>query len=381
LLLALLATQAFAQPADGGIDSRRAALDALRRAKAALLLDEHDEAAKLLAAAESYGKANGDSLVSAWSQQMLGETAFAAGKLDAAQAAYLAALEGFAKLDDQPQAIAACRVNLGRLYVALGKPAEGVAQLQAAVAAYEGLARAGEMAAALVDLGEAQLAAGKHADAIAALERAQAASAAMADTRLKLRTLTALGSACLAANQAEAAQRHLQAAAALAVASPTAADDRAARAEIEHLLALSLQKQGKLDESLARYQSALQLQAELKNAAGEAAVLNNLGAMYLEQGNAAEAIASLNRAVALYTVTVKDEAGLARALYNVALVCEAQGKPVEAVAAYEQALEIRRRVDRAGTVRILDSLALLHATAGDVDKAKACREEAARLRQ
>ena len=113
---------------------------------------------------------------------------------------------------------------------------------------------------------------------------------------------------------------------------------------------------------------------------GFADAQNNLGAMYLEQGKAAEALAALTRAVELYTTAVKDEAGLARAHYNVALVCEAQGKSIEAVAAYEKSLEIRRRIDRAGAARILDSLALLHATAGDLNKAKACREEAAKLR-
>jgi tetratricopeptide (TPR) repeat protein len=376
LLVLSLSSPLLAQPGDGAIDSRRAALDALRRAKAALLLGEQDEAARLLGAAADFAKTNNDALVAAWSQQMLGESAFAAGKLEAAQAAYLAALEGFARLEDQQPALAACRVNLGRLYAALGRPAEGVAQLEAAVAAYEKLARPAELAAALADLGEAQLAAGKHADAIAALERALASSAAASDARVKLRTLTALGSACLQAKQADTALRHLQAAAALA-----GAEDRAAQAEIEHLLALGLQQQGKREESLVHYQAALRLAAEHKSAAGEAAVLNNLGAMYLEQGQAAEAQAALARAVELYTTAVKDDAGLARAHYNVALVCEAQGKTIEAVAAYEKSLEIRRRIDRAGAARILDSLALLHATVGDVAKAKACRDEAAKLRQ
>jgi tetratricopeptide (TPR) repeat protein len=376
LIALLIAAPLLAQAPDGAIDSRRAALDALRRAKAALLLDERQEASTLLAAAAAYGKAQNDALVTAWSQQMLGEASFAAGNLEAAQAAYVAALDGFTKLGDQPQAAAACRVNLGRLYVALGKPGDAVTQLEAAVAAYEQLARTAELAAALADLGEAHLAAGKPAEAIAALERAQSASASIDDPQLKLRTLTALGSACLNAKQIDAAQRHLQAAAAL-----TGADATAARAEVQHLLALCLQQQGKLEESLACYQTALELETALKNGAGQAAVLNNVGALHLERGNIAEALAALNGAVQLYMTGVKDEAGLARAYFNTALACEAQGKSAEAVAAYEKSLEIRRRIDRAGAARILDSLVLLHATAGDLDKAKACREEAAKLRQ
>ena len=99
-------------------------------------------------------------------------------------------------------------------------------------------------------------------------------------------------------------------------------------AEAHNNLGNALQDQGKLDEAVACYRRALQLKPDFAEAH------NNLGVALQEQGKLDEAVACYRRALEL-------EPDYAEAHYNLGNVLLDQGKLDEAVACYRRALELK----------------------------------------
>jgi len=123
-------------------------------------------------------------------------------------------------------------------------------------------------------------------------------------------------------------------------------------------LGIVYEAQGRLDEVIARYQRALEINPN------HAVAWNNLGIAYEAQGRLDEAIACYQRALEI-------NPNYAVALYNLGIVYKAQGRLDEAIARYQRALEINPNYAVAW-----NNLGIAYKAQGRLDKAIASYQRA-----
>lgn len=135
----------------------------------------------------------------------------------------------------------------------------------------------------------------RYANAEATAGRALALAAATRDDDARLQCLKTLGAACLRQSRHIDARLHYQQALKLA---PASTHPRNAAAMLDNL-ALIEKSLGRWDEARRMSMQALEQFRRLGDVAGEALCLNNLGTLYLDQGELAPSLPHLNAALAL----------------------------------------------------------------------------------
>jgi tetratricopeptide (TPR) repeat protein len=138
----------------------------------------------------------------------------------------------------------------------------------------------------------------------------------------------------------------------------------------EHVIRLAtilfryLEIGGHHPEIVAVNNHACRAAREVGDRSAEAAALNDLTIVDLQQGRYERAGGQLERALALYR-EVGDQAGEARALGNLGNLRYQQGRYQEAIGYQQQSLKLRRdRHDQAGEANTLNNLGLIHMRQG-----------------
>ncbi len=98
-------------------------------------------------------------------------------------------------------------------------------------------------------------------------------------------------------------------------------------ADAYYNIGIALRKQGKLDEAIAAYQKAIEIDPDYADA------YYNIGIALRKQGKLDEAIAAYQKAIEI-------DPDYAKAYYNIGIALRKQGKLEEAIAAYQKAIEI-----------------------------------------
>jgi CHAT domain-containing protein len=152
--------------------------------------------------------------------------------------------------------------------------------------------------------------------------------------------------------------------------------DRAGEGGTLHNLGEVYQAQGRTAEALDSLQAALAIRREVGDRAGEGGTLNKIGAVYEAQGRYDEALASLQAALTIAR-EVGDRAGEGETLHNLGEVSWAQGRTAEALDRFQSALAIRREVgDRAGEGETLHNLGRVYEAQGRYTKAQDSYQQA-----
>ncbi|MEG3909788.1 CHAT domain-containing protein, partial [Microcoleus sp. w2-18aC6] len=108
------------------------------------------------------------------------------------------------------------------------------------------------------------------------------------------------------------------------------------------------------------YNQALPIMRELKDRAGEATTLNNIGGVYDNISQPQEALKYYNQALPIMR-ELKDRAGEATTLNNIGAVYNSISQLQEALKYYNQALPVRRSVgDRSGEATTLNNIGLVY---------------------
>jgi tetratricopeptide (TPR) repeat protein len=173
-------------------------------------------------------------------------------------------------------AIAHAHYEIGRAHAAQGRLEEAIADYRAALADYQALPGAGGSAAkAYQMLGVAYIGVGRYAEAITALNAALAVEPGLAEVHYNL------GVAHAALGELPSAASAYRAAIAIQPDYPEAYNN----------LGLVYGKMGRIPAAIAAYRTAIGLRPDF------AAAYNNLGSAYAAEGNNDEAIAAWTRAV------------------------------------------------------------------------------------
>jgi tetratricopeptide (TPR) repeat protein len=140
--------------------------------------------------------------------------------------------------------------------------------------------------------------------------------------------------------------------------------DRAGEGSVLNNIGAVYADQGRYTEALSSYQQALTIAREIGDRTREGTRLNNIGTIYGNQGRYAEAITAYEQALAINRV-VGDRVTESRTLNNIGRIYNDLGRYAEAITAYEQALTINRVVgDRAGEGIALGNLGNVYISLG-----------------
>jgi CHAT domain-containing protein/tetratricopeptide (TPR) repeat protein len=130
------------------------------------------------------------------------------------------------------------------------------------------------------------------------------------------------------------------------------------KAEADRLLLQGIQqhKTSQFQAALQSWEQALKIYRGIKDGAGEATSLNNLGIVSDSLGKYQEAISYHQQSLAIYKA-IGDRAGEAKSLNGLGNVSYSLGKYQEAIAYHQQSLAIKKAIgDRAGEANSLNNL-------------------------
>ena len=145
--------------------------------------------------------------------------------------------------------------------------------------------------------------------------------------------------------------------------------DRAGEAYVLNNLGLLSANQDDLGQALVFYGQALKIYQKIGKRDGEAQTLNNLGSAYLDLGEPRRALDLFNQVLPIRR-ELGDLRGEAATLRLLGRAQERLGDVSTALKSYEQALQIAKEMgDRAGEAFSLNMLAQGHLTAGDLKRA------------
>ncbi|MFX1401525.1 MAG: tetratricopeptide repeat protein [Promethearchaeota archaeon] len=137
--------------------------------------------------------------------------------------------------------------------------------------------------------------------------------------------------------------------------------------------------QGNYPEALKRYKEALQIEEQLGNLKEKATRLNNIGDIYYAQGNYPEASKKFEEALQI-AEQLEDLSGKATCLSNIGSIYNAQGKYPEALKRYEEALQIFEELgDLVSRSTLLNNIGAIHLAQGNYPEAMNCYEEALQI--
>ncbi len=120
---------------------------------------------------------------------------------------------------------------------------------------------------------------------------------------------------------------------------------------------------GDRQQALAYFNQALPIVREVGDRGGEAATLNNLGAVYNASGDRQQALAYYNQALPI--VREVGDRGGKRPRSTTSVSCTTRGDRQQALAYFNQALPIVREVgDRGGEATTLNNLGLVYDALG-----------------
>ena len=135
--------------------------------------------------------------------------------------------------------------------------------------------------------------------------------------------------------------------------------------EAEGWLGYIEEQRGHSQLALQHYSSSLRRAELLRDTAGIATVLNNMGAIFKDQGRIADAIGSHTRSLMMRTAR-NDSAGIATSLNNIGLILYDQGRVTEATEHFADALRIYERIgDPDGVSTALHNIAGIYRDQGD----------------
>jgi tetratricopeptide (TPR) repeat protein len=133
---------------------------------------------------------------------------------------------------------------------------------------------------------------------------------------------------------------------------------------------------GQYQDAIASYEAALPLRRAHNHVYGEGWTYNDLGESYQALGRLDDAMTAYTRSLDLRT-TVDDRFGEAWTLHNIGRVLDSIHRQSEARVAFERALNLRRIAgDRWGAACSADELAEIFDRQGDINAARALRQEA-----
>ncbi|MBW7884474.1 MAG: type I toxin-antitoxin system ptaRNA1 family toxin [Caldilineaceae bacterium] len=156
-------------------------------------------------------------------------------------------------------------------------------------------------------------------------------------------------------------------------------DDVATQATLLNNIGLVYSDLGEQAQALAYYEQALLRQVGDKG--GEARTLNNIGGVYSALGEKTQALAYYEQALPLRR-QAGDKGGEAATLTNMGAVYAALGEKAQALAYYEQALPLQRQVeDKRGEAATLNNIGAVYAALGEKAQALAYLERALPLRR
>ncbi len=139
--------------------------------------------------------------------------------------------------------------------------------------------------------------------------------------------------------------------------------------EVEGWMGYVDEQMGHIPEAVAHYRTSLREAERLKDAKGQSTVLNNLAAIYMEQGLPDSAMAAHRRSLEL-RIAMNDELGQAVSLGNIGYLLAAQGRVGEAMEHYSRALRLYERFNDAdGVATTLHNMASVHRDQGDLQHA------------
>ena len=129
---------------------------------------------------------------------------------------------------------------------------------------------------------------------------------------------------------------------------------------------------GEPQRALEYYGQALPIRREVGDRAGEAATLNNIGAVYDRLGERRRALEYYGQALPIAR-EVGDRAGEAVTRYNVAMIYRAQGDLGRAVAELEQVVELDRQVSHPDLQSDTEMLQRVRQELADADRGRRSR--------
>ena len=122
-------------------------------------------------------------------------------------------------------------------------------------------------------------------------------------------------------------------------------------------------------EALTSWQSALEIYRDIGDYANEGVVLNNIGNIYLRQGNYAIALEYFQQSLAI-SRNIGDQPGEASTLNNIGIIYDLQGSYSDALNYYQQSLAIKRDIgDQPGEASTLNNIGIIYQFQGDYAEA------------
>ncbi len=141
--------------------------------------------------------------------------------------------------------------------------------------------------------------------------------------------------------------------------------------EAEGWLGYLEEQRGNIPQALDHYSSSLIEAERLHDSAGISVVLNNLAAIYKDQGRTDEAMGAHQRSLHIRRAR-RDSSGIATSLNNLGLILYDQGRIPEAMEYYADALRIYEAIgDQEGTATALHNIAGVYRDQGDLPEALA----------
>ena len=143
------------------------------------------------------------------------------------------------------------------------------------------------------------------------------------------------------------------------------------RIALHILIGNSFEVQGQLEEALGNYHEAMDLAKQFSNRAGLAGALNNIGAVYREQGELKKAVDYHQRALEINQEIAPRSSETATCLDNIGRVHHEQGEPKKALDYYQRALEIDQEIAprSSGTATNLNNIGGVYHEQGEFKKA------------
>ena len=248
--------------------------------------------------------------------------------------------------------------------VQAAKPAAKVEALQEALRHFEAAGDQARQARVRTDLGGALWDTGKRAESVASHERAVAIWLKLTDPRQRAMAQYRLAVGYVLLNQIPRGKELLRAASALAREVNAPWLEAAAQTD----LALQISREGQYAEAVAMLERAVSLAAAFGDRKGEGDSHNVFAIVEQNAGKLDRALEEYSLALALRRQT-GDEAGVAQVLNNIATVRGQEGQALQAIAAFEEVLAIRRRVATpAAVANTQHNLAVQRLATGDYDE-------------
>jgi tetratricopeptide (TPR) repeat protein len=128
-------------------------------------------------------------------------------------------------------------------------------------------------------------------------------------------------------------------------------------------------KQGEVEQAIALYRQSIEIEERIGNVQGKAATLHQMAGIYANQGDVEKAISLYLQSLEL-TERIGDVQGKAATLHQMAGIYANQGDVEKAIALYQQSLELKERIgDVQGKAATLVMMAQLLAMQGDFNRA------------